>query len=423
MEERYLLIIIDVILYSASFIYYWSRIKRMNVGLFILLITAISHIGMIPYFFILKNIGSYEILNLSLVPFVFLYLMIILGLHPFIIRKRILKADMGRNERILFHFSVLIIIIAIEPLLENVILYFTSHHVYSDIYDEKRSEELNIYSDIGGRLMNITRYVTVLSTILLFYYLSNFKKNKYIILGLSIVQLNYFLNAINTASRGAIVSQMFMCILCFLIFYNTYSKKLLTKIKKYSPLLLIPFFLFLYSISVSRYDSSKKTTRNFDGFILLYLSEGPLKFNSQMWDGNHNTNGDVNLNFFKYLLGYDTYTTYESRDEHYTRINGRRIEQFYTYVGDFVSDFGVFGAFVVCVLLFFLSRKLLGRDKQIPFHNIIIIVLILHMYSIGFTSNLYRAFFFQKCLLVMTIVFFFLKYNYKRKSIMYKNER
>lgn len=302
-----------------------------------------------------------------------------------------------------------------EPLLENLVLLVTRSHSFSDIYDEKRETGLNIYTKLGGMMLNVTNYLNSIATVLLFYYMNNYKKNKYIVIGLLLCQVNYFLFCVNAASRGGIISQLTILILCFLFFKHTYSIKLQSKVKRVALLLSIPFFLFTFLISVSRFES-RNGVGNFDGFILLYLSDGPLKFNAQMWDGNHNTNGDVNMNYLKSILGFKTYTTYESRDAHYTRINGRRVEQFYTYVGDFVSDFGIGGATFVCILLSIITLILFKHKRATPIHNLFIILFIAHMYSIGFTSNIYRAFFLQKSIFVTIIIYVFLSLNYKSSN-------
>lgn len=409
MTEQFLILLFDILLYIGTFVFLILRIKKLNVGMFILMLMTISHMGMIPYFVIIKDLGFYE--NITLTPFIFLYIMIMIGLYPFIFMKDIKKIRLCGHKDFLYMFSVIIIIISIEPLIENVILLFTSSHTYAEIYDEKRESGLTIYTSLGKTMMNIVRYVNIISTSLFFYYLSNLKKYRFIVIGLGICQVNYFFSGINTASRGSLISQFTMCILCFFFFKGIYNDRILKIIKRASIAISIPFILYVFFISLSRYDS-KTSAKDFNGFLLLYLSEGPINFNTQMWEGNHNTKGDVNLCFLKDLLGYDTYITYESRDNHYLRVNGRRIEKFYTYIGDFVSDFDILGAFFVCMFLFVLTVKLLKRDN-IPIYNLFILLLIAHMYSIGFTANLYRSYGFQKSIFIILIIYMFLLLNSK----------
>lgn len=410
MSNPHLIIAADALLYMLTFIYWLKKLRNLNVGLIILAIMTISHIGAFFYYYILEELAIDE--EITIVPFLFLYTMILMNLYPLLSYKGVKYVDAGNNEKFIQLFSLLLIVVCIEPLCENVRLFLFSEVEYSELYEDKQDGLLDIYSNVGKVLMRYTQYFNIFSVAVLLYYICK-RKNGLIIGGLVLYQINILLGAINTGSRGAVVAQSLILLLTTLFLLPLFGKRTIKKIKKYGMISAIPLFLAISAITVSRYNSGKND-KSIIGWVLLYTSEGPIKFNCEMWNGEHNTNGDVNLCLLKDLLGMKTYITYESRDEHYLAKNGRRIEVFYTYVGDFVSDFGVWGALGVCLLLFIFLRGLLNKSGKIPFHNLLPIIVFLHFLVIGFASNVYRSYFLQKGIFYTSFIYILMMYNYNR---------
>ena len=402
----------DAAIYLITFLYWLIKLKKLNVGLIILGIMTISHLGTIFYYTILSSLGVY--MNIQIAPYVFLYLMIVMGLYPFLTYKGLKHVNIGGNLNTIKGIAIFIIFVNLEPLLENIYLALFSRGEYADLYEDKQDGALEIYSFIGEKFMRWASYFKICATVSLFYFLSKYKSNRYLLLGLFLCQINYVLQGMNTGSRGNIVSQVIMCVLCFVLFSPQYSSHLIRKTKKNLLILLIPIGLLLFGITASRYESGRKD-KSMVEWIFLYVSEGPIKFNNEMWDGEHNTNGDVNMNFLKDLLGMKTYVTYEERNDHYIAKNGRWIEVFYTYVGDFVSDFGIIGAFFICVALFLITKKILKSDT-LHFHDVLLLMFLLHFYAIGFASNCYRSYFLQRGLFYNSFIYIYLFFASKRFS-------
>lgn len=403
MDKNQIVILADALVYLLTFIYWLIKLKGLNVGLIILAIMTMSHIGAVFYYTIQTELGVFYG-DIQILPFIYLYLLIMLCLLPFLQYKGIKSVDIRGCETLATFFAIFIIILNIEPFLENLNLLRSSNAEYSELYEDMRNSELHIYTGSGKLLMRWCNYFRLLVPVLFFYYLSRPKVNKRFILGLGMCLANMVLYWINTGTRGGILSQFLMYTLTFVLFMPVMPSLTISKIKRYLLISAIPCIVIFAGITVSRYNS-KDSDKSLIGWLLLYSSEGPIRFNTQMWNGPHNTNGDVNTNLIKDLLGMKTYTTYEERDTYYLSKNGRRIEVFYTFVGDFMSDFSYFGGILICFAFFIIERKLLRKNGIIPLHYFIFLLYFVHLYSIGFASNIYRSYGMQRGVLYMGIIY------------------
>ncbi len=417
MDKNQIIILADALTYLLTFIYWLVKLKRLNVGLIILAIMAISHIGAVFYYAVQVELGLFHG-DIQILPFIYLYLLIMICLLPFLQHKGIKMVDNRGCETFTTYLAIFIVILNIEPFLENLFLLRSSGAEYSELYEDMRDGELDIYSGLGKKLMQWCNYFRLLVPILFFYYLSRPKTNKLFIYGLGMCLVNMILFWINIGTRGGILSQFLMYTLAFVLFMPVMPDLTISKIKRYFFISAIPCLIVFAGITISRYNS-KDTDRSLIGWLLLYSSEGPIRFNTEMWDGPHNTNGDVNTCLIKDMLGMKTYITYEDRDTHYWAKNGRRIEVFYTFIGDFISDFSYWGGIAICLIFFGIERKLLRRNGVIPLHYFIFLLFFIHLYSIGFASNIYRSYGMQRGVFYMCIVyclFAFSKNSFKKVS-------
>lgn len=414
-EQR--IIILDALAYLFSFIYWTVKIRKINAGLLILFIMTISHIGAILYYSVLSELGLIQD-TITIMPFIFLYSVIIINLYPFLKHEGIKSIDVSGYEKYIYILSLIIILFNFEPFIENINVMLSSKSDYSEMYEDMREGFSSIYSELGERLMRWSNYFRLFVPISFFYYLSQKEKDFTILAGLFMCMINYVLYWVNLGGRGGILSQFLMYLLCYLLFLPTFPDNMLRYMKRVLLIMTIPLIMVFAAITVSRFEGGS-SNKSLVEWLLLYTSEGPIKFNNEMWNGEHNTNGDVNLCYLKSILGLKTFTTFEERDDYYLAKNGRRIEVFYTYVGDFVSDFGIFGALVTCFVLYLLLRRTLLEDGIVPFHYMFYILFVAHMLSIGFASNIYRSNNMQKGCFFMLLIFIFLArlYNPDKENL------
>lgn len=413
MEIEQILLIIDAILYILTLLYWVRKKKKINVGIFILSVMTLSHVGAFFYYNILSSLGL--IIHINTIPLAYLYVIILICLYPFLSRDGIRSIKVNGEMKIITFLSLFVIILNIEPFIENILLLLHSSNIdYGNVYSARMENDLQIYSFIGKRFMRWSTYFRIFTVVAFFYFCTKEKQYGYLKLGLGCVLLNYLLMGINKGSRGDIMFMLFLYVCCFLLMYPSFPKTFILRIRKIFWVLFIPMVMFFAAITIDRYNSGT-SNKTLLGWILLYSSEGPINFCNEMWNGKHNTNGDVNLNFVKDVLGLKTYTTYEDRDDHYLAKNGRRIEVFYTFIGDFVSDFGIYGAFILCLCLAWLCLKLYSSKMEISFTSIMFLLYIAHLFSIGFASNVYRAYILQKGFFVTLLIALVLNIQLKNK--------
>lgn len=404
MDNNQIIILVDAIAYLLTFVYWLIKLKRLNVGLILLGIMTISHVGSVIYYDIMKELGLLEA-DIKLLPFVYLYVLIMLCLLPFLRFNGVKYIDVKGGESLIRFFTFFLIIINLEPFVENLNLLRSSGSDYSELYEDLHDENLKLYTGIGSKLMGWLNHFRIFIPLLFFYQLTKPQINWVKVIGLGMCLVNLVLFWINMGARGGIVSQFFMYVIAFVLIDTAIPEKRVSRIKKILLLASIPGILLFGAITVSRYESKSTQDKTLFAWLLLYTSEGPIKFNTEMWDGPHNTNGDVNTNFIKDVLGMKTYKTFNDRDDYYLAKNGRRIEVFYTYIGDFLSDFSYMGGIIICLFLFLIEKKFMKTGEGMPFHYFLFLIFIAHLYSIGFASNMYRDYTLQKGLFYMFVIF------------------
>ena len=144
------LFVINAILYIITLSFFY-RMNKKSVGFFLMILYTISAILAIVYFAIYASINN-EVYNLDIKSFLYLYFCIMIGLWPFVKLKSISNISIGDNEYRLFVYLVyLVIVISIEPFIENFILLFKPHDSYQ-LHIDVVEGELKIYSSLANRL-------------------------------------------------------------------------------------------------------------------------------------------------------------------------------------------------------------------------------------------------------------------------------
>ena len=128
----------------------------------------------------------------------------------------------------------------------------------------------------------------------------------------------------------------------------------------------IPFI----ALTISRFSLSQEGTT---GSTLSYLGQANLNFNLYCLDAGGTRHGDRVVRGFKSVLGMETTnSTRDTREKYYNMKIDDRV--FYTYVGDFVLDFGlILATFILLAYAFIVNSVTLLRGHTIKFHQLLVL--------------------------------------------------
>lgn len=218
---------------------------------------------------------------------------------------------------------------------------------------------------------------------LLFYtYMIQSNRKAWVVFFLLMNLLLGVLSGVATVSRAKIIINLFTLFLLFFFFKPFLDISIKKKIVK----LFIVFgslVLFVISlITIARVESKNKTSVTFN--VSRYLGESTIIFDQFCLDANGTREGYQTIPFFKKMLGYPIYTEEELRFKYnHMKIDNSR---FYSYVGDYVLDYGPTIALILFVFLSFSSKLFLKHDNGLTYGQVIVVYMIFR-----FCSAYYQA--------------------------------
>lgn len=222
----------------------------------------------------------------------------------------------------------------------------------------------NIFAIIGNLFYDF-------GVFLLFYYLTREKKNKAIIIGLSIAMFIGILMYLAAGQRGGMIKRSLLVVGTFLLFRRFINAQTRKKIIRIGAVMAAFFALLFMAISVSRFSSREGGV---ESSFKRYAGQSVLYFDQYAFDNNGIRYGDRVAPVFKRLLLFDNVPrNYVERREKYPNLNIND-EVFVTFVGDFCFDFGPVAAFFILLFFSLLCIKTTQfNGSQYPFYKLIIV--------------------------------------------------
>jgi oligosaccharide repeat unit polymerase len=211
------------------------------------------------------------------------------------------------------------------------------------------------------------------------------EKEMWIVLGLIVALLNPLFNNFANGQRYYAVVFVYMILYNYLLFYKMIDERQRKMLGQLT--LVVGAFLGLLFISISLNRTSNGTEELGAAYqFVRYLGESMYNFNTDCYWITDYVGGEHSLKGFYTYLGINN-TTIGDR----TSILGVISNNFYTYIGAFVMDFGLFPTFVflslVALFFYILVRWL---DKEINIGILIVISLYANMLLFGTTYFIYE---------------------------------
>lgn len=383
-------LILNSSFYLILLIYYQKKRRVIDLGSFILVLFSLSSIASILYYQLPYINRTYR--NIRIEPFIYLFISILISIYPILKfnSSKIRTINLGGNSKLIDYFSITICLIGFEIFFEHLI-QFIRHPVSlnSNYIGQVYAGDVNAVSYlswIGRKINHILTLTQLIVPVLLFYYI--FVNKRIYVIGFSLVIIGCILSAYNAGSRGRVIFIIMSVVSSFLIMRSALPYKAREKTKLLMIITMSGVFLIFGAMTLSRYLYSNNTYMgSVWEWVGLYAGEGFIRFNSELWD------------FKDYLLGKDTLTfLFEMTQDNDTYIelfyNMHRIQLnvFYTFVGDFVLDFGLTGALLYCFLINRASKAIIGHTHtSVNIEAIIMLVMVSQIFLLGFTAYIYRG--------------------------------
>ncbi|KAF2509239.1 oligosaccharide repeat unit polymerase [Flavobacterium zhairuonense] len=400
------LLIINSCLYFFAIFFYYKKKCSLDLGFFLLAAFFLSSVGSCWYY--TYYVASHSYTNLTLLAFIYLFGLTIVCLLP------ILRQDMSNIRYVrTYQVSEFLTICSFIFAIASVIPFFQLISKISfgsvglslgKMYESNEDNASLLFSGVGKISFSVIRHFGDVVLVLWGYQLTLQKKNVFLLLGLSISLLTFLLFGFLSGSRGGILFNIVGIFSVFLILKNVLDKKIVRLITRWGLISIIVIaFLFLL-ISISRFDyavsESDDAENSFLRWISQYIGEGMMRFNHTIWNLNTYMDGAQNFNYFLDLFGFISFSNYESLVNYYGMKLQTPVDVFYTFIGDFVIDFGILGAPVFCFILYWLLKKTMHfRKGGIEIWQLIILIQFCHLFFFGFASNVYRGYYIQESLI------------------------
>lgn len=418
-----LLLYFNAFLWGGTFLFY-QRIKTsFGVVSGILLLYFIIALLDIHLFDNIYSVGVFK--DLKIFPYIYLYILIVLSCYPLLKVERSNILYIQEPSRKIFNvvcvgliaLSLFNVADLISRVSDGLFLLFIDSEYGKEAYNmvaanytsASSSKNLMDYNYIGI-LSNVAKAI---SPLFLVYYLTVENKNKYILIGLLFSSLLNPLVGISSGSRGALVmfsvNMLFLFLLVRKILPSNLERKIRRGLMIIGLALLIPFL----AVTVSRNEGDLNRALY---SLERYSAESFLRFNNYCLDANGCRNGDYTIPVVKELLGFPTARDYYARLQKYYYM---KIDEsvFYTFIGDFVLDYGPIYAIVIIFilsLLFGVALKI--RKRRLLFHQYIIYY-ILMVGCLGYYQFPWGRIEGNLQLLVLLFLSLLFKFDYERSIL------
>lgn len=385
-NEEYILPCLNAMLYV--FLLAYAIMKRHGILIMISTIWLLCAVTGIIYSLIPFSQTSNDI---TIAPYLYLFVLFIIGLLP-ISKLRPIDGEELKvvyNERMVYGIVVVLAICSFLPLIESFIhIAFSGLDNLASIYEDRQDDfDSRAYFTFIGRIFySVEEYFEFLTPTFFFVYVTMYKeKENWIILGLTAALLNPLFNNLANGQRYYTVIFVYMILYNYLLFYKLFDEQQKKLLGKFSLIVGAFLGLLFLSISLNRTNIGTEELGAVYQFI-RYMGESMYNFNTDCFWVTDYVGGEQSLKGFYSYLGIDN-TSIEDRSS----LLGIVSNVFYTYIGAFVMDYGLFFSFILLSLVALLFYRIITKlDKEVNIGILIIISLYANMLLFGTTYFIYE---------------------------------
>lgn len=413
------ILIINFIAYLLLFIIYQCKKKQFDLGSVVLLVWLLGSAGSVWYYTFTLTQIIYR--NIQIAPLLYIFILNLFMFYPFCKKnynkiKGVDIYNLGQLLKIISVFFSIIIIPVFVVLLFKLATFQFAGAALSEMYSAEVDKATLLLPSLIKPFYSVIRHFTQFIIFLFFYNLSLKKKDPLITIGLGMNLAVFFMMPIMGGSRGGVVTILLSCIFYYFMLRSVYSKKTAGFVRKGSIIVLSVLFIGIAAISISRLDSYHERGRHnatMDQWIAQYAGEGSIRFSDIIWESDYTNLHGVQTIPVLFSLYDPEIKDFDKTKFQYDRILRSPIWVFYTYVGDFVIDYGKIGGAIVLILISFFIRYLIKqKNKSISIFRLIILNYFFILLTVGVTADVYRTYYAQiEIVYVITLLFILSKIN------------
>ena len=380
METFY--VYVNFFLYLILFLMFFTKHKDNKIGCLVLAIYLICAFASVLYYQHDASDSFHEKENISLFPFIYLFAILVIAFQPLLkFKQKEIESVTAPPFEFINLFAIFLIIISIFgwiKIFPNLILAVTNTSMLENIYletMEAASQQIgNNLSNIGQVLCNVFSEITLFFS---FYYITLKKKNKITLILLWFSSFYVIAFSFSLGLRSSIVRFVFSCLFLYIVFKPFIEKKILKTLNKSFAIIVLLVVIAFAAITISRFANNTYFGTTGSSFsVLSYTGQSFIYFDEYGLNSDIKQNGDNTLPLFRRILGLDASNNLVERQEKWGNIMNIKQGVFYTFIGDFVFDFGPIFVFVaVSILSYFFVRKT-KIFKKIPLHKLLILFFI-----------------------------------------------
>lgn len=381
------LVLVYFLAWIITFLVYFKKRRKFDVSCFIMITYIVYAISS----FLLYNTTyiSFNPLPLKIFPFLYLFVMLLVGLIPFMrFNSRSINIIYQPSRRLLNLFCLIFIIstlihfpAAIQKVSEGFQIILLSSSGGLELYEETVESGTDAGHSISNFAAVISNSFAQVGFLLTIYYLTLEKKNKWMLLALFVSCVMKMLNGVATGQRGAIVEPLLVLAATFFMFKD-YMKPIYKKTALAVGSLLIAILAVpLIFLTISRFDN--KVSDPLES-TYYYLGIENINFNNYALDDNGIRYGDRTIPLFKRLVGFQNVPKnfFERREKYPNlKINDN---SFITYVGDIAIDYGpIITVILLCFLSYIITKSTRPLRNRFAFHQLLLLHFWLYLCVIG----------------------------------------
>lgn len=336
--------------------------------------------------------------NLSIIPYIFLLVCFFISLFPLINRNDLAIATLpNANFKILKITIDFFTLVSIVPFIENLLHFISTYGAsdtssLADIYEEKMygsGLKVNWLSSIGKIGNTLDGLFKDFLMFIPFYILAYKKSSKKLIVASFIPIGNHILFQLNASGRTLITNFILIGIFYILLYRKLISNHRMLVVKKTAVIVVSAALVSMSLLTLSRHEATNKDTP-VPVVVGYYVAKSHVDFNENVWYMQKHMEGDNSFGLLKSMIGLPTP---KNKNLYWTEARtGIKPNLFYTYIGDWVVDFGAGVTFVLFILVScFANRYFHGISRTKSFVKLFLFSSYCQVIINGWTYNCYKT--------------------------------